>query len=198
MAQANREKELNEFYALPEDLTAKLETEPETVLPNLFTKVHLAIEQAVLSQVGNLVGYHVQAQETVRQKEAQAKEMFFSAWPALKAQEAQVEPLAKQFGPMIAADPRFDTAEKRIQAVGRIVCATLGIPVPGETSAAPMTPAGGPATPPQPPQPPVAPRQPAGFRPATPGASGAGARPPQEQNEFAVIANSFLEDDEAP
>lgn len=190
-ALAKQEKELEKFYKLPDDLAQKLETEPETVLPQLAAKMHLAVMSELRGMVGELVGRGIVEHQQLTAKEAAAKDFFYQGWPQLK-DKPEAEALIFQFGEMAAKNPGLDTAEKRRDMVGRMVMTALGL----QPMAQP--PAGNGQQPaPQQPQQPAQPRN-TGFRPANPGGVGGGAPPKKEANEFANLAQEFIDEDALP
>jgi hypothetical protein len=171
--------ELVRQYTLPDDMAARLPTEPEQVLPFLAAKVH----QHVMAQVEQMVARELpgrihQVVEFGR-KETEAKNAFYSAWPTLNPAEhhekvMMIGALFRQMNPSA-------TAEEAIQRIGRVVHEALGMPLPVAT----------PKAPPQAPPPPA----PQPFRPA--GGSGGGrAATAPVGNDFEQMAHEFLLEDQ--
>lgn len=174
-----RQAQLENWYQLPEDDAAALQTEPEKVLPKIAARLHQAVEHAVRQQLEQaLPGYVKQVQE-FQQTEDRAQQEFNSAWPGLAGYKEQVVTVGRMFR---AANPNA-TKEQAIDTVGRMTYMALGLPLPEAPQA------GSPA--PAVPQLRVV-RQP--FKPAMPGGSGPAAAP-KETNEFARLAEELLEDD---
>jgi hypothetical protein len=170
-------------YQLPEDMAARLATEPEQVLPFLAAKVH----QHVMAQVEQMVAQQLpgrihQVVETTR-RDSEAKSAFYKAWPTLNEREhhdkvMMVGTLFRQLNPTA-------TPDEAIQRIGRVVHEALGLPIPAATTTAPAAASVAPAPAQQP------------FRPA--GGAGTGrAAPAPAGNEFEQMAAELLMDDAAP
>lgn len=178
--------ELQQWYGLSDEDAAELNDAPEKALPKLATRLHLAIENAVLSSVSAYVPSVIAQYHQGQEREREAIEAFHSVWPELRPYKQQIQQMGETYRKM---NPKA-TREKAIDAVGRMVYAGLGMNPPEPK--APGVPPSPPASPPQTPRP--APRQPT-FKPAMP--SGGGPNPPvQETNPFVQIANEFLEEDQ--
>jgi len=163
--------DLEAYYKIPDDWSARLATEPELVLPQLAAKLHLAVMEGVQRLLANEMPKTVQGMIAVNQREAEAKGAFYGRWPELKKHEQQVLQAGMLFNQLNpTASP-----EERIEKIGRIVSESLGIPIAG--------------TVPQP-QTPPAPTPPAPFKPAG-GASGARGPGPTPSNEFEAIAEEM-------
>lgn len=166
-------------YTLPDDLAARLPTEPEQVLPYLAAKVH----EHVMAQVEQMVAQSLptQIQQTMEftRRNEEAKSAFYKAWPTLNPEEhhdkvMMVGALFRQLNPTA-------TREEAIKRIGRVVHESLGINLPPE--AAPVAP----------PKPPVPAAQP--FRPA---GGGTTAAPAPSRNEFEQMAEQLLLEDAGP
>lgn len=182
--------ELEQAYALPDDLAAQMETEPEKVLPKLAAQLHMAVEHAVYARLSATVPQMMHVLSTQQEAERGAKDAFYSRWPDLKEYEPQVLQIGQMFR---SANPNA-TPQEALERVGQMVYVALGKTVPGAPAGTPPAtpPASGrpPASPPQVPSTPARP----GFTPAMPGGGGA-APPPKDANPFTQIAEELLEDD---
>ena len=183
VAREKAEKEtfdgLVKVYGLPDDAAAKLSTEPEQVLPWLAAKVHQNVEQSVIGAVSRLLGSQlprmIQQANVSVQAEEKTKAAFYERWPQLNPE--QHEQLVLKAGKLYREMNPSATFEAAREAIGRLVCDSLGIPVTGGV----VTPPAG--------QPPAA--QPPVHRPAGVGGSPAGA-PPASDNVFTAMADEML------
>lgn len=181
-AREKRQKDLEEYYKLPDDLAARLATEPELVLPTLAAKVHQALELATQQMITQLVPQFLQQHTQLQAANEKAKSTFYDRWPSLKDYEPQVLQMGQMFRQL---NPKA-TPEDSIERIGATVCAALGIqpdPKPGSGTPAPQQ---------------QQQRKAVGSpRPA--GAAGARApAPPPTENVFTEMANEFLEEDQTP
>lgn len=171
-------------YTLPEDMAARLPTEPEQVLPFLAAKVHehvmAQVEQMVAQQLPNQIHQSMEMQR----REVEAKSAFYKAWPTLNEKEhhdkvMMVGALFRQLNPTASA-------EQAIERIGQVVHAALGMQLPAR---------GGNGQQPVAPPPPVA--APA-ARPFTPAGGSGGARvaPAPDDNLFSAMAEAMLMDDQ--
>jgi hypothetical protein len=152
---------VQEFQILPED-AARLQTEPENVLPVLAARVQMSVLDAVFStlpqRVHAMIGLHMKAVE----RENSAQDAMFSAYPELKNHRDAVLRVGQMYR---AANPKA-TREQAIKAIGDFVMQSLGL-----TRAAPAAPAQQPA-----------PTQP--FVPATGGGPASFGTPPAGEWDF--------------
>ena len=166
---AEEEKLFNglvEYYKLPDDMAVKLATEPELVLPHLAARVHQAVSRQAMQVLAQQLPRQIMAVMQFQQKESESKSAFYRAWPQLAPHEEQVLKAGEMFRRM---NPTA-TAEEAIQAIGRIVVASLNLAPPPVSGAAAAPAAAAPA-----------------FTPT--GASGSrSAAPAVEENEFAKLA----------
>jgi len=174
--------QLTDYYKIPDDLAARLSTEPELVLPVLAAKIHQALMRTHMNMLSQELPRRIQEINTYHAAEEKSKEAFFGRWPGLKGHEKQVI----QVGAMYRKMNPNATPEEAIEKIGRVVNAALGL--------AGDTPSSAPAQPPARPQPPAAK---SGFRPAGTQASASAAAPPSD-NIFTAMAEEFLMDDSAP
>lgn len=162
-----------EYYKLPDDLAARLATEPEQVLPVLAAKVHQAIAAGLQKTLREQIPGVVQSLNSAQQKNTEAKKAFYTRWPGLEKYETQVLQAGTLFRQM---NPKA-TAEQAIETIGKIVSESLGIPIAPVAGAAPAAPA--------------APAKAAPFQPAATGSGGRGPAPASD-NEFETIAEDLL------
>jgi len=171
---------LVDYYKLPDDMAARLATEPEQVLPVLAARVHQAVVQGVQKMLGQELPRFLQNAKTFEETETKARDAFFLRWPSLSHKEhgkqvLQVGALFRQLNPNA-------TPDEAIERIGRVVHEALGLVIP---AAGPGGPAAGA---------PVALAAPAApFKPA--GGGGAPAAPAPSSNEFEQIAGQLLEED---
>lgn len=172
---------LVEYYKIPDDMAARLSTEPELVLPVLAAKIHQALMRTSLNMLAQELPQRIEQIQTYRAAEEKSKEAFYSRWPGLKGHEKQVLQVGRMYRQM---NPKA-TPEQAIEKIGRVVNAALGL---ADTAPPPGTPPARQA------QPPAAK---SGFRPAGTQASAAAATPPSD-NVFAQMAEEFLLEDSEP
>lgn len=172
-------------YALPDDLAARLATEPEQVLPFLAAKVHQHVEQQIVNKILSQIPQQIRNHLEGDRRNEEAKSAFYKAWPSLNFAEhhdkvMMVGQLFRQMNPNA-------TAEQAIERIGQVVHAALGIPLPsrgngqGTPSAGAVAQVAAPRPGPQP------------FIPA--GGSGGRAATPAEANLFTELAEAMLSDD---
>lgn len=173
------EQELEDYYKLPDDLAARLATEPETVLPKLAAKVHQAVMVGVQNQVTQMIPEMFQRMQQVQKANQSAMDAFYGRWPGLRKHEKQVLEVGKMYRQM---NPKA-TPQESVERIGMLVAAAMGFD---------------PATLGKPQgngQQPAARRRPgAPARPAGVGGSQAGNAPAPE-NPWAAEADAMLEDD---
>lgn len=174
-------EELEKYYALPEDLAARLATEPEKVLPTLAARVHQAVERGMRQYMAQAVPQFLQQYQAVTEANTKAKEAFYGRWPSLKNYEKQVQEVGAMFRQM---NPKA-TPEDAIERIGATVCAAMGITPDAKPGGAPNLPAR-----------PTSSARPAPARPAGVGSSQAGAQPATE-NEWSQMAEQLLDEDRA-
>lgn len=174
---------LKEFYKLPDEMAARLATEPEVVLPELAARVHQAVARGVLNVMHQSLPKVIEQVQAVAQAEEKSKEAFFSRWPGLKGHEKQVIQVGKMYRQM---NPNAKP-EQAIEKIGRVVLAAIGLTeeqaTAGAAAAAPGTTR------------PAAATKPASFRPAATQGAPAPAAPPSD-NIFTQMAEEFLQEDE--
>lgn len=177
------EKELTAHYKIPDELAAKLDTEPEVVLPVLAARMHIAVVNEVMARMSQSLPRAISEHKTFETREQAARAAFFTKWPGLEGKDEYVFKAGTMYRGM---NPNA-THEEAVNGVGRLVYAALGLPVPGDTQA--QQPAAGTTLPAAPGAPQRTP-----FRPAGPGAAG-GTPPGKETNEFSQMANELLQED---
>lgn len=171
-------KELEEYYKLPDDLASRLATEPETVLPRMAAMVHQAVMRGVQQVVAQTVPQMIMQYQTATKANEESRAAFLGRWPSLKGHEKQVLEIGAMYRQM---NPK-STVEDRLEKIGKLACAALGIaedaaPVQGQ------------------PRQQQRPQQRQQFRPAATQSSQAGNAPPAE-NPYSQMAEEFLEDDQ--
>lgn len=174
---------LTDYYKIPDEMVERMRTEPELVLPELAAKVHTAVFQGMQQWATQIIPQYLAHQRQLDEANSKAKETFYSRWPSLAKHEKEVLQVGKMFGQM---NPKA-TPQERLEKVGQLACAALGItPDPAPNSGKP--PAQG-AKPGQ--------RKPAAsrpMRPANPAGSSAGAPPPGD-NIYENMATEFEAED---
>lgn len=158
---------LVEFYKLPEDMAAKLSTEPELVLPVLAARLHQTLARSLENALERQLPQYLIGHQRFTEKETSAKKAFYDKWPQLAGYEGQV----LQAGQLYRQLNPSATPEQAIQAIGEIVTKSLNINV--------ASPAGSGT--------PVVTAAPSVFKPAGSGTTAVGA-PPQGDNEFTRLA----------
>lgn len=184
-AQEANMKKLEEFYKLGDDLSARFQTEPENVLPILAGRLHMEVLNSARRMFEAEMPKLLHQYQQVQEANASSKEAFYSRWPSLKGKDAEV----LQIGEMHFKMNPNQTPAERLEAVGKLACAALGI----QPDAAPSS--GNGSTSPTPPSTPKAPATP-GFRPGGTQSSNAGATKPTD-NPFIQMANEMLEDEQS-
>ena len=165
-------------YGLPEDMAVKLQTEPEQVLPYLAARVHQNVVQQVVGRVTELLTTQlptmIRNHQAISEAELTAKNTFYGRWPQLKVHEETVKKAGVMFRSL---NPNADS-QTALEAIGKLVCDSLGIPQ--GTGGAPAAPAA-----------PASPAAPA-FRPA--GGSPGGGNAPQGDNVYTSLAEEMIAD----
>lgn len=151
------EAKLVESYAISEEDSLALQTEPEKVLPKMAARLHLEVLDAVMGQLQQALPRYIESYAVTTTKDVQAKNEFFSAWPELQQYESQVLQMGQMFNAM---NPKADP-QTRIKRIGELTMAALGL----QRQAAAETPAA----------------QPQAFRPAAPSKM---SSPPPEKTKW--------------
>ncbi|HYE38148.1 hypothetical protein [Methylocaldum sp.] len=124
------------YQILPED-AARLQTEPENVLPVLAARVQMQVLDAVFStlpqRVHAMIGHHIQATE----REKAAESDMFTAYPALKEHRDAVLRVGAMYR---AANPKA-TRQEAMKAIGDYCVQMLGLQAPAAAAPAPAAPA---------------------------------------------------------
>lgn len=167
-------KALTEHYKIKDEDVERLQTEPETVIPELAANMYLDVYESVMKhitqQIPQLIQQNTQQQETVRQNE----QAFFNKWPALKGADMSVmNRLAASYRQL---NPKA-SAEQFINEVGAQAHVTLRIPFEEIVAQS---------------QEPIVQTP---HRPAAPSAQKQPAARQQPRNEFETLSNEFAEDD---
>lgn len=162
-------KALVDYYKLPEDLAAKLPTEPENVLPHLAATLHRTIARGVVNLLQTQLPSYLHHHGEVTRLNNEAKDEFYAAHPHLKGYEQQVLQAGQLYRQL---NPTADRATS-IKAIGKIVTDSLGLTVAGAPAAPAAAAVAAAAAP--------------GFTPA--GATGSrGPAPAAAKNEFEAMA----------
>lgn len=172
VAEEKRDKELLDFYKIPDDLAARLSTEPELVLPQLAVSMHKAMERNVLAMVQHMLPQHLTQALQATERETKAKDAFYTVHPHLKPYEGEVLKAGQLYRQM---NPKA-TPEEAIKMIGTIVSQALGISASAPAAPAPAAAVAAAA---------AAAAKPAPFTPAGGAGSGRGPAP------AAAIGNEF-------
>lgn len=120
--------QLIEQYAISEELTPRVITEPEKVLPQLLAQVHVkAVEHAIQYLTQNLP-VMMQAYTTTETARKQAAEQFFTEWPELKDPK-HGETVARVLSGYRQANPQAKP-EEVIREGGVAALLALRLPIP--------------------------------------------------------------------
>ncbi len=174
-------QKLEEYYKLPDDLAARLATEPETVLPVMAARLHETVMRGVQEVVARAVPQMLHQYQTVTKANEESRSKFYDRWPSLKAHEEQVLQIGQMFRQM---NPKA-TPQDALEKIGKLACAALGITEDQPKGRSGQSPA--------PRRPNNQPRRP-GFRPAAVEGSQGGNSPPAE-NVFTELAEEFIDED---
>lgn len=160
--------QLEEYYKLPDDMAARLQTEPELVLPQMAAKVHVAVVRGIQQYLATQLPSYIEHTTRMTAAEAKAKTAFYEANPDLTGYEEQVLQAGRTFRQM---NPNA-APEVAIKAIGNLVRAAMGLQSPAPGGGMPSTPGAS-----------SAPAAPA-FRPAGGGHSAAPvAQPPSSSGD---------------
>lgn len=135
------ENELTQYYAFDPDTAARLQTEPELVLPQLAARLHLDVLDAVMAQLPQRVGAVVEHINASVARNTEAEGAMFTAYPELKAHKAEV----LKAGQMYRAMYPKATREQAIKAIGDFCMQSLGITRAAQQNSPAFTPPSTPA-----------------------------------------------------
>ena len=172
---ADEEKLFNglvDYYKIPDDMAARLPTEPENVLPVLAAKLHQALARSMTQMISQHLPQQIAQVQHLQRVDMEAKNSFYAANPDLKQYEEQV----LQAGTMYRKLNPTAAPDVAIRAIGKIVRDSLGLTV--------ATPGGGT----------VPAAATAALAPAFSPAGSAGARSaaaPSSENEFERMASEL-------
>lgn len=172
----NAEAEIQARYAMSEEDAALMVTEPEKVLPKLAATLYMdafeSISQGLMSALPGMIQQTIQNQQTV----SQAEDAFYGKWEGkLSKTDATHKAIIDRVGAVYRQVNPQATSEQYIAEVGAQALMALGIPFQDIIDAPPeITP------------PPATPAKPGGITPPV---------VPKPTNEFATLAEEFLEDD---
>lgn len=168
-------QQLENYYQIPEELAARLPTEPEKVLPVLAAKVHQAVLNGMQAWATQAIPAFLQHHNQVTEANNASRKAFFGRWPGLEAHEKHVLEVGRMYRQM---NPKA-TQEDVIEKVGQIVYAALGQQPPARGNGQ---------------QPPARSGAAPSPKPAGSSSSQAGAEPPAD-NLFTSMAEDFLTGD---
>jgi hypothetical protein len=170
--------ELTQMYALSEEDTTAMLTDPETVLPKLAAQVHMEVLENSMRAMQAMMPVMMQQLQQGTERNNSARNLFTSVNPDLA--DPQFEPAIMQLGQVFRQVNPSAGPEEASRAIGNLVRSALGIAQPAQGGA------------------PAAPRvqapAPAPFMPARGSGSGGGA-PAPSGNEFERLAMEFLQDE---
>lgn len=175
--------DLRKYYEIPETDVERLRTEPELVLPELAAKMHQAVFRGMQQWSMQMVPQLLAQQVAVQEANSRTKEAFFGRWPSLKGHDAQVLQVGRMFAQM---NPKA-TPQERLEKVGKLACAALGIdpdPAPDGSGKPPVAARG---------KKPLARKE--GFRPSNPAGSSSAAPAPSD-NVFTEMAEEMEREDQ--
>lgn len=112
-----------EVYALSEDDAARLQTEPELVLPQLAAKMHMTVMQNALEAVQRMLPQMLQPELKRGETESKAQDMFFKVNSDLTTKDL---PEIIEAGKLFRKRNPKATPEEAAQAIGEIVRAATG------------------------------------------------------------------------
>ena len=133
-AEAKRQSEYwAQQYALSADEAEAVVTDLPTVLPSLAARLHQSIREDVRRQVLGELPQLIARVTDGRMRETEARTQFYSRWPQLSEHSDAVLRTGQLFR---AANPNASAAEAT-EAIGKIVCMSLGLQVGGGQQPAP-------------------------------------------------------------
>lgn len=115
--------DLESSYSIPEELSEKLQTEPEKVLPKLAAQVHMRVAQEIYRYMQAQLPEFIDGYVQTMSREMQAKQAFFSKWPDLAPYEDKVVEIGMMYRKM---NPKASPDEV-IQRVGELATNMLGL-----------------------------------------------------------------------
>jgi hypothetical protein len=129
--QQSETQRLVKEYAFDEDTAARLQTEPELVLPELAAKMQMNMTQQIVEIVQRMMPSMVQPVLANNTSEAKAKDFFLEHNPDLDLTKHQAAVLeaGKAFRKL---NPKA-TPEQAAKAIGQIVRTSLGLETPAPT-----------------------------------------------------------------
>lgn len=133
---------LEKQYSFDEDTAARLQTEPELVLPKLAAELELNATRRALEAVQRMIPQLVPQVVDSRQSEQKATEFFYGKNPDLKKHHKAVLEAGTMFRRL---NPKA-TPEEAAEKIGKIVRQGLGLPEPATAGGKPAEkPSGKPA-----------------------------------------------------
>lgn len=124
---AEMEKKFDEqliaHFAINDDDTLALQTEPEKVLPRMAAKLYKDTIATVMQQIHSQIPAMLQNYAQASTREMQAQQEFFTAWPELKEHSQQV----LQMGVMYRQVNPKASPQEAVQRIGEMTMAALGL-----------------------------------------------------------------------
>ena len=139
--QAEIQRLATEVYTFDEETAARLQTEPELVLPQLAARLQLQATRNALEAVQRMLPQIIPQMMQQTTTEKSAMEAFYGANPDLRQYHEQVLTAGKMFRKL---NPKAKP-EEAIKRIGDMVRMSLGLNAPAATPAASPAPAGKPA-----------------------------------------------------
>lgn len=122
-AMAQQQEYWTKQYALSEEEASAVVTDLPTVLPALAAKLHQTIREDIRRQMQMELPHMISRVTEGRLRETEAKQQFYSRWPQLANHSDAVIRTGQLFR---AANPNA-TAAEATEAIGKIVCMSLGL-----------------------------------------------------------------------
>lgn len=119
---------LEQTYAIPEEVAARVMAEPEKVLPKLLSSVHVNVLESVLAGVASALPGLIHSVQTRTSEAQKYRDGFYSEFPALNKPEysATVNRLALV---MRTQNPTM-SAEDAVREIGVAASVALRVPLP--------------------------------------------------------------------
>lgn len=162
-----QEKILEGMYALDEETSEQIQTEPELVLPKLMASMHMKMQQQLFAGLQAVLPHMLEQVNAGSVVEQKAQTTFYGEFPELKAHHDKVLEVGRLYRTL---NPKA-TPEQAVKAIGLLTAQTLGIELKGGVQSAS----------------PAKPAVTAPARPIRPGSAGAKPAVKQADNPFADL-----------
>lgn len=126
----SEEKRLTGEYQFDEDTAARLQTEPELVLPELAAKMHMQVMQQVVETVQRMMPSMVQPVLQNTTREAEAATFFTSHNSDLNLNDAATRSAIQEAGIAFRKMNPKATPEEAAKGIGQMVRVARGLPTP--------------------------------------------------------------------